>query len=217
MEPDFWHQRWRENLIGFHLSGVNPKLESFWPRLPLQAGDPVFVPLCGKSLDMLWLAERHPVTGVELSPIAVEAFFSENRLQVRQSQEGAFTVYESDRIRLLCGDFFDLQAGQLSHIKAVYDRASLIALPADMRRQFVQHLETVLPAAIEMLLVTLDYPQQQMDGPPFAVSSREVQALFGAGWSVDHLQEDDVLAREARFRERGITRMTENVFHLRRL
>ena len=168
------------------------------------------------TFDMLWLAERHPVTGVELSPIAVEAFFTENGRQVRQSQEDAFKVCESERIRILCGDFFDLQPGQLSHIKAVYDRASLIALPADMRRRFVRHLETVLPAGIEMLLVTLDYPQQQMDGPPFAVSASEVHDLFGTGWSVDHLQEDDVLAREARFRERGITRMTENVFHLRR-
>jgi thiopurine S-methyltransferase len=165
---------------------------------------------------MLWLAERHPVTGVELSPIAVEAFFEENGLQPRRSQEGAFEVYESDRIRILCGDFFDLQPGQLSRIKAVYDRASLIALPVDMRRQFVSHLETVLPAGIQMLLITLDYPQQQMDGPPFAVSTSEVQDLFGEGWSVDHLHEDDVLIREARFRERGLAYMTENVFYLYR-
>ncbi len=217
MEPDFWHQRWRENLIGFHLPGVNPQLEAHWPRLPLKAGDPVFVPLCGKSLDMLWLAERHPVTGVELSPIAVESFFEENGLQPRHTQEGAFKVCESERIRVLCGDFFDLQPEQLSHIKAIYDRASLIALPADMRRRFVSHLEAVLPADVEMLLITLDYPQQQMDGPPFAISKSEVRDLFGVGWSVEHLVEDDVLVREARFCERGLTRMTENVFHLQRV
>jgi thiopurine S-methyltransferase len=216
MEPDFWHQRWRDNLIGFHLPGVNPQLEAFWPQLPVEAGDPVFVPLCGKSLDMLWLAERHPVTGVELSPIAVEAFFEENDLPSRQSQEGRFSVCESDRARILCGDFFDLQPEQLAHIKAVYDRASLIALPPDMRGRYVRHLEEVLPPDVEMLLITLDYPQEQMDGPPFAVSESEVLELFSAGWSIEHLHEDDVLVREARFRERGLTRMTENVFYLRR-
>jgi len=216
MEAEFWHQRWRDNLIGFHLPGVNPQLETFWPHLPIESGAPVFVPLCGKSLDMLWLAERHPVTGVELSPIAVEAFFEDNALQFQQSEKGKFSLCESERIRILCGDFFDLQSEQLTHIKAVYDRASLIALPASMRRSFVNHLEAVLPPGVEMLLITLDYPQQQMDGPPFAVSDSEVQDLFSEGWSIDHLHADDVLAREERFRERGLTHMTENIFHLRR-
>lgn len=216
MDPAFWHQRWRDNLIGFHLPGVNPQLETYWPKLPIEAGAPVFVPLCGKSLDMLWLAERHPVTGVELSPIAVEAFFRENDLSYSQSQEDSFSVCHSERIRILCGDFFELQPDQLKHTRAVYDRASLIALPPDMRSRYVSHLETLLSADTEMLLITLDYPQEQMDGPPFAVSAGEVQDLFGAGWSVDHLHEDDVLTREARFRERGLTHMTENVFHLQR-
>lgn len=216
MDPAFWHQRWRDNLIGFHLPGVNPGLEAYWPQLPVETGAPVFVPLCGKSLDMLWLAERHPVTGVELSPIAVEAFFTENGLQYKEAQEGSFTVCESERIRILCGDFFDLQSEQLTHTRAVYDRASLIALPPDMRSRYVSHLETLLPADAEMLLITLDYPQAQMDGPPFSVSASEVQDLFGAGWSIDLLHADDVLAHEARFRERGLTRMTENVFYLQR-
>lgn len=215
MESDFWHQRWRDNLIGFHLPGVNPQLEAFWSQLPIETGDPVFVPLCGKSLDMLWLAERHPVTGVELSPIAVEAFFEENDLDFRHTQEGKFSVCENESIRVLCGDFFDTQPGQLSHIKAVYDRAALIALPADMRPQYASHLASVLPVGVEMLLITLDYPQQQMGGPPFAVSASEVQDLFEESWSIEQLHADDVLVREARFRERGVTHMTENVFHLR--
>ncbi|TCK18481.1 thiopurine S-methyltransferase [Thiogranum longum] len=216
MEPEFWHQRWRDNLTGFHLPGVNPQLEAFWSHLPVEAGDPVFVPLCGKSLDMLWLAERHPVTGVELSPIAVEAFFEENDLQHRPSQAGRFSLCESERIRILCGDLFDLQPDQLADIRAVYDRASLIALPPDMRPRYVSHLESILPTEVDMLLITLDYPQEQMGGPPFAVSTGEVADLFGADWSIEHLHEDDVLAREARFRERGISHMTENVFHLQR-
>jgi len=217
MEPEFWHQRWRDNLIGFHLPGVNPQLEAYWSELSVEVGDPAFVPLCGKSVDMLWLAERHPVIGVELSPIAVEAFFEENGLESHETRQGRFSVCESERVRILCGDFFDLEPQPLAGVRAVYDRASLIALPEDMRSRYVEHLGAVLPADVEMLLVTLDYPQSQMDGPPFAVSESDVQELFADGWSIDLLHSDDVLAREARFRERGLTHMMENVFHLRRI
>lgn len=216
MEPEFWHQRWRDNLIGFHQPDVNLHLEQFWQELPLDDDDTVFVPLCGKSRDMLWLAQYHPVLGVEVSPIAVEAFFEENELEAERSEEGAFEVFECENIRVLCGDFFDLKPDQLSHVRAVYDRASLIALPPEMRTQFAQHLDAVLPREIEMLLVTLDYPQDRMDGPPFSVSAGEVLELFGSGWSIEHMFEDDVLAREIKFQERGLTYMTENVFRLRR-
>ena len=216
MEADFWHQRWRDNLIGFHLPGVNPQLEAFWPELAVEAGDPVFVPLCGKSLDMLWLASAHPVIGVELSAIAVDAFFEENGLPVERGVEGRFEVCESDRIRLLCGDFFDLEPDQLAAVRAVYDRAALIALPADMRPRYARHLERILPDGVEMLLITLDYPQPEMDGPPFAVGEDEVHRLFHDGWTIEPLHSEDLLEREARFRERGLSYMTENVFHLRR-
>jgi len=216
MEPEFWQQRWRDNLIGFHQADVNLHLEQFWPELPLDDDDTVFVPLCGKSRDMLWLAQYHPVLGVEVSPIAVEAFFEENELEAERSEEGAFEVFECENIRVLCGDVFDLKAEQLSHVRAVYDRASLIALPPEMRTQFAQHLDAVLPREVEMLLVTLDYPQDRMDGPPFSVSAGEVLELFGSGWSIEHMFEDDVLAREVKFQERGLTYMTENVFRLRR-
>ena len=124
MEPGFWHERWERAEIGFHKQDINVHLQQFWHRLELRAGQRVFVPLCGKSLDLLWLAgEGHPVTGVELSPVAVEAFFHENELQPRRWREGAFEVWETDEIRILLGDFFALERRHVADCAGVYDRA----------------------------------------------------------------------------------------------
>jgi thiopurine S-methyltransferase len=217
MEAEFWHQRWRENRIGFHQQDTNPYLKAFWAEVPVKPGEPVFVPLCGKSLDIRWLQQqRHPVIGVELSSIAVEAFFEENDLSPVQRRQGPFSVYEADGIRIFCGDFFDLDAAMLDGVKAVYDRASLIALPPDMRPVFVEHLTGLLPAAIPLLLITLEYPHQEMSGPPFSVADSEVQALFSPAWSLRELHKVDVLADEPRYRERGLSSLIETIYLLQR-
>jgi len=214
MDPDFWLQRWQDNLTGFHRLEVNPQLEALWPQLRLAPGEQVFVPLCGKSLDMLWLREQYAVLGVELSPIAVEAFFTENGLEPEHSRHELFSVCETDRLTLLCGDFFDLQPQQLCRVRAVYDRASLIALPEDMRVRFVSHLTDLLPLGVPMLLVTLDYDQTQMNGPPFSVEEQEVRDLFAPYWSIQLVHEEDILAKEPRFRERGLSRLSEKIYLL---
>ena len=217
MDPDFWHRRWRDNLIGFHQAEINTQLQAYWPRLELASDACVFVPLCGKSRDMLWLAARHRALGVELSPIAVRAFFQEAGLTPQRHEEGAFTVYAAQGVRLLCGDFFDLRPEQLSAVRAVYDRASLIALPPELRRRFVAHLNALLPIGVGMLLVTMEYDQAEMQGPPFSVEEAEVRSLFEPAWSVQTVDEVDVLADEPKFRERGLSRLSEKIFHLTRL
>jgi thiopurine S-methyltransferase len=216
VDAAFWHQRWQDNLIGFHQTDINPHLQSFWPRLGLRPGDEVFVPLCGKSRDMLWLGARHPVLGVELSPIAVEAFFNEAGLVPRHGEEHGFSVCETDRLRLLCGDFFDLVPQQLEGVRAVYDRAALIALPAHMRGGYVLRLNELLPGQAAMLLVTMEYHQAEMDGPPFAVAEAEVHTLFADSWSIERVYEQDVLASEPKFRQRGLSRLSEKIFVLQR-
>ena len=214
MDRDFWHQRWQQRLIGFHLDDFNPHLVSFWGRLGLDSSVPVFVPLCGKSHDLLWLADQgHPVVGVELSEIAVEEFFRDHGLAFERSEIDTFSVWRGAGITLYCGDFFALRSEHLAGIGAVYDRASLIALPLPMRRRYADHLRSLLPTSAPLLLVTLDYPQQEMDGPPFAVSPDEVRALYGEWYSVTEHHSEDAL--DARFRERGVTRMDERVFALR--
>ena len=216
MDPAFWHQRWRDNLIGFHQASINPHLQSYWKRLALGEHDQVLVPLCGKSRDMLWLGERHPVLGVEVSPVAVQAFFREAGRVPQRSEEPGFTVWEAGRVRLLCGDFFALRPEQLQAVRAIYDRAALIALPAEMRPRYAARLTSLLPGGVSMLLVSLEYEQAEMNGPPFSVEEAEVRRLFAAHWSIERLHQEDVLAGESKFRERGLSRLTETIFLLRR-
>ena len=215
MQPSFWHERWERAEIGFHKQEINTHLAQFWNTLQLAPGQRVFVPLCGKSLDLLWLAgEGYPVTGVELSEIAVAAFFAENNLQVQRSSQGAFTVWEQDEIRILCGDFFALTPAQLADCTAVYDRGALIALPPAMRQRYAQHLDTLLAAGTRILLVTLEYEQSQNAGPPFAVDEAEVHSLYGASYAIEMLHVRDALSAESRWRQRGITWLYERVYRL---
>lgn len=215
MELSFWHDRWERAEIGFHKSEINAHLQQFWSALNLPPGQRVFVPLCGKSLDLLWLAgEGYPVTGVEISQIAVEAFFAENHLQPRRTQQGAFEVWEQDQLRILLGDFFALEPHHLADCAAVYDRASLIALPLALRERYVQYLNTLLPPGIRTLLVTLEYDQTVLPGPPFAVDETEVHRLYTATHEIDVLYLRDALADESRWRARGLTWLFERVYRL---
>ncbi len=215
MKKEFGLERWEREETGFHQDEINPYLRQYWQELHAAKGCEVFVPLCGKSRDMLWLREQgHEVLGVELSAIASQAFFSENGYTTRRSASGKFNRYEADGIRILCGDFFDLRKEDLARVSAVYDRASLIALPQDMRERYARHLADILPPATPILLITLDYPQHEMPGPPFAVSAGEVQALYRGYAEVQLLAEVDAMPQNPRFRERGASRLQENIFVL---
>lgn len=215
MEPDFWHNRWENNLTGFHLNEVNPHLKANWSVLNLKPEARVFVPLCGKSLDLIWLAEQgHQIVGIELSHLAVEAFFSENQLKVERHQIGGLELWQSEKISLFCGDFFDLTTEILGQVDAVYDRASLIALPPAMRQDYAAKM-TELAQSAPKLLVTLEYDQSKMDGPPFSVSEDEVRALYQAKYQVKQLTAQDVLGDNEKFREKGLNYMNECIYQLK--
>lgn len=217
MEAKFWLQRWREGQIGFHRDEVMPFLERYWSALSLPAGSRVFVPLAGKSNDMLWLADQgFHVLGVELSPLAIEQFFEENKLQPAIHDTVKGRHFCAGNIELVCGDFLDLGEDDLSGCAAVYDRAALIALPADMRRRYSAHLSRVLPDECQMLLIALDYAQSEMDGPPFSVSEEEVQALYADDWQIALLERLDILSDEPRFAASGVSALHTSAFRLRR-
>jgi len=217
MEPKFWQERWARNQLGFHLPEVNPYLERHWPSLALAEGAKVLVPLCGKSLDLMWLATQgHRVLGVELSEQAVEAFFSEQSLTPRITQRGVFTVYQADLIEVWCGDFFALDAEVLADCTAVYDRAALIALPPLMRSQYTEQLNNMLRPGCQGLLITLDYDQTQKAGPPFAVMDEEVKVLLGAHWSLQVIEKQDILGESWKFVQDGVTRLDERVYRVAR-
>lgn len=217
MDADFWINRWAEDRIGFHQKDVNPYLLRHWPRLALSASARVLVPLCGKSQDMAWLAgQGHAVLGVELSEKAVRAFFEEQGLQPEVSQREAFTRYVAGTLELWCGDFFALSEADVADCRGMFDRAALIALPEPMRRRYVDHMTRILPAGCRGLLVTLDYEQEKMEGPPFAVPEEQVQELFAADWLIEHVERCDVLGKNWRFDPYGLNRTDESVFALTR-
>jgi thiopurine S-methyltransferase len=215
MEIPFWHERWKQNEIGFHQADYNSHLQEFWPSLGLKADSHVLVPLCGKSRDMLWLrAQGHSVLGVEVSPIAVRDFFKENRLAPRVTRREPFEAWVADGLTILCGDFFTLTPEWLAGIHAVFDRASLIALPPDMRARYAAHMAGILPPNAKVLLVTMEYDAQSMQGPPFSVEENEVRALYEKHFEVTSLLRKDILADSPRFRERGLNALHEHVYRL---
>lgn len=217
MNASFWHERWQLAEIAFHKQNIDVHLQQFWNRLELRTGQRVFVPLCGKSLDMLWLAgEGHPVTGVELSPLAVEAFFDENELRPHRFREGGFEVWEADEIRILNGDFFDLEPAHVADCAGIYDQASLIALPPAMRESYVRHLNCILPPDVQGLLVTLEYDQSTRPGPPFAVSEAEVRMLYEPAYDVEMLYRHDALSQESHFRKLRLAWLQEMGYLLSR-
>lgn len=215
MESTFWHDRWARNQIGFHLPEVNPYLQRHWPGLGLVGGARVLVPLCGKSLDLMWLAQQGcQVLGVELSEKAVEEFFQEQCLAAQVSQRGSFKVYQAGTIELWCGDFFELSREDVAGCAALYDRAALIALPPLMRERYAAHLQAIAPQVQSGLLISLDYEQALKAGPPFAVSDEEVRRLLAGRWRLSVLEQRDILAESPKFAQGGVTRLEERVYQL---
>ena len=217
MDPSFWQQRWSEGRIGFHQQQVTPLLEKHWEATRLEPGACIFVPLAGKSLDMLWLAARgYRVLAAELSPLAVGQFFAENGLTpaLRESPLGVHHV--AGEIEVICGDVFALDAAALAGCAGVYDRAALIALPPGMRRRYAAQVYGSLPANCRGLLITLDYPQQEKSGPPFSVDTGEVRALFEPAWTVDLLTRNDILATQPGFVAEGVTDLHTAAYRLQR-
>jgi len=217
MEPEFWLDRWQRHEIGFHQGQINADLQAYWPHLGCAPASPVLVPLCGKSTDMCWLHERgHRILGVELSALAVQEFYAEQQLVPRRYPAGALECWEAEGYRILVGDFFDVDAAALAGVSGVYDRAALIALPPPVRARYARHLTRMLPQHCAMLLVTMDYPQELMSGPPFSVPESEVRALYAPAFTVTTLAARDNAVSEPHLQQRGLQSRRECVYLLQR-
>ncbi|UIJ41985.1 thiopurine S-methyltransferase [Vibrio kanaloae] len=208
--PEFWHNKWAANQIGFHLEDVNPLLIEFWEKTNPNYEKSVFVPLCGKSEDLIWLASKHEeVQGVELSQIAVRAFFSEHFYTPTVTQiNGQHELYQFDELSVYTGDYF---TAPIQPVDIIYDRASLVALPAEMRVQYVERLKHLLKPGGKMLLVTLDYDQNEMAGPPFSVPKLEIDQLF-AGYKITLLNQDIADDEHPKIAKKGLSRFCEEVY-----
>ena len=179
-----WRQRWQEGRIGFHLSDTHPALVKYWPALNVAAGAKVLVPLCGKSLDMRWLADKgHPVLGIELAPEAIEQFLTQRQLGVSRYTQAGFDVTRQGNVELWRGDFFHLHIQQAAEVGAFYDRASLIALPPATRERYAFHLAQLVPPGAKGLLIGLTHADADA-GPPFSVPDSEIQRLLTPNFRV---------------------------------
>ena len=207
MEPEFWLERWEKREIGFHQVDINRFLEQYWSTLELARDSTVFVPLCGKSKDMRWLAQQgHHVLGVEVSETAVLEFFEEWEVKPTREQKGSFARYSANNIEILVGDFFALTAEDLQEVAGVYDRAALVALPPDMRRDYVNALAEILPAKAQTLLISFEYRLDARKGPPFSIDIDAVKSLFEGRYEISLLDSQP-------FDLRGVA-ATEHAFRL---
>ncbi|MBL8447036.1 MAG: thiopurine S-methyltransferase [Zoogloeaceae bacterium] len=189
MDPDFWHRKWATNDIGFHESAVNPLLVRNVAALGLAPGDRVFLPLCGKTLDIHWLlSQDHRVVGAELSRVAVLQLFDELGVQPEIAAAGPIERFSALNLDVFVGDVFALSRDRLGAVDAVYDRAALVALPPDMRGRYAAHLMAITDQAPQ-LLICFEYDQALMAGPPFALLEDEVARHYGEAYTVTRLEQ----------------------------
>ncbi|WP_201597265.1 thiopurine S-methyltransferase [Psychrobacter vallis] len=194
MNPEFWQKRWQEKRIGFNQSEVNPLLIKYWTELNLLAGSRIFVPLCGKSIDMVWLAAQgYEVVGIELVESAAQAFFAEQNIQPTVSQhtkKPAITCYQGQlldkKLKIWVADIFALTSTDIGHVDAIYDKAALIALPADMRCDYSAQIRKI-SGNVPQLLITLRYDQSKKEGPPFSVNGEQIQQYYGNHYQITEL------------------------------
>jgi thiopurine S-methyltransferase len=207
MKPEYWLERWQENRIGFHRVDPNPRLVEH--HRALNDTIRMLVPLCGKSVDLEWLAVHgFEVVGVELSEKAAHDFFAERNVTPVREQRGAFVVYQHSTISIWVGDFFASDADELGYCDAVYDRAAMIALPRELRQRYVEHLPQLLSPKAKLLLVTLHYDAE--GGPPFSVSPEEVAQSYAQA-RITQLGSYDARPETPGPIERGATWVHENV------
>jgi thiopurine S-methyltransferase len=187
MHHDFWHERWQNQQIGFHLPEANPLLVKHLPSLQLKQGARIFLPLCGKTLDIAWLlAQGYRVVGAELSKVAIEDLFNDLNLTPTITNLGEITYYSATNIELLVGDIFKVTPAMLGKIDAVYDRAALVALPDDMRKSYSTHLMALTNHAPQ-LLICFEYEQSLHAGPPFSICADEVKQHYQTAYDLNLL------------------------------
>ena len=215
MEHAFWHDRWENNRIGFHQKSINPYLIEHFHVLNDSVNRCVFVPLCGKTKDMLWLANNgFHVIGVEVNEKAIRSFFEENNLEFTTKEEPNATCFSSDNITIYKADIFDLEPRHMKNADCFYDRAALIALPKSMRLNYVKQITTLTGSTSNGLLVSIEYNPTQSEFPPFCVDDNEITELFSNRFTIKKLLEMDILDSSPKAIERGLTEIKEVVYRL---
>lgn len=205
MKNEAWLERWQVGRTGWHEPEGNRNLRTHWEW----TGRRVLVPLCGKTVDLLWLEERgNEVVGIELSEVAVIAFFEENKLDYERV-DGCLPHYRAinRRVSLYCGDYFEFQEGPFD---ALYDRGGFIALSAELRERYARHTSSLLDRDAGQFVVTVEYDQSVCDGPPYSINQCEIQRHWPR--LQRHASVDDTANAPPKFLDAGLEQMHEVVW-----
>ena len=190
MHINFWQERWEKNEIAFHMKEVNPMLLKYFPKLSLKKQKRIFIPLCGKTLDIKWLIKQnYKVVGVECNEDAVIDLFNELNVKANISHLANFILYTYKDIEIFVGNFFNLSQKLLEKVDFIYDRAALVALPKNMREKYILHLLNITNK-VSQLLITYQYEQSIMNGPPFSVKEKEIQEYYFNSYKIILLEEN---------------------------
>lgn len=195
MDADYWHQKWQADDLGFHQPDGNPLLQAHFTELDLPAGSRVFVPLCGKTRDIAWLmSQGHKVAGIELSELAVRQLFEDMGVEPAVTTRDGMTCYSAADVEIFAGDIFKLTGTMLGAVDAVVDRAALVALPDDTRIRYAGHVAEITVRAPQ-LLITFEYDQTEMAGPPFSITDAEIGRHYENGYRVSQLASVEVAGK----------------------
>lgn len=186
MQPEFWHQSWvvEGSKTSFHRPDVHPYLFKHCPPSFLE-GKRVFVPLAGKTNDLEYFRQHAAwAVGVELVEKPILQFMEEQNLDYERRPGG---LIRAERLSFFHRDIFDLTVEDVGHLDLIYDRASLIAFPLDMRMRYLAKIHELAPAGCQIVLNTLEYAPY-MEEPPFSVAPADVDSYFSHRFRIDHAE-----------------------------
>lgn len=206
MELSYWLSRWNKGNTGFHMEKGYPSLSIHWPSLPIPSEPVVLIPLAGKSVDIKWIAERaRKVICIEISALAIEQFFDQHEMEYSKSRFATFQIYHSKNIEFWCGDFMKLPLNKIEEVDLIYDKASIVALPENMRITYTDKIVSLSCATTKLLIHLLSYNQSEMTGPPFSVDPDDVKRLFPEYFDIHLLQKNSLdVHKFEKFLNRGL-------------
>ncbi|CAK8673561.1 unnamed protein product [Clavelina lepadiformis] len=187
MKEGDWLGRWNNRKIAFHNLYVHPDLMKH-ERKFLKANDKVYVPLCGKSFDLNYLAsEGYDVIGCEFSETAIIEFFDEHSIKYERSHHptAPYEIFKglNKKITIYKGDFFGLDSAIMGKVDAVWDRGSFVAIHPSQQTKYVVLMHDVVNPTGKYLLVTFFY-QGSSSGPPYSITGKAIHDVFSRYFNI---------------------------------
>tara|TARA_R100001143_G_C3361215_1_gene136163 strand:+ start:17537 stop:18208 length:672 start_codon:yes stop_codon:yes gene_type:complete len=206
MELSYWLSRWNKGNTGFHMENGYPGLSIHWPSLPIRQNPVVLIPLAGKSVDIQWIADRaRKVICVEISDVAIKQFYNQHEMEYTTTRFASFDIYHSQNIEFWCGDFMKLPQKKMGDVDLIYDKASIVALPKNMRQSYSNKIISLSSAYTKILMHLLSYNQSEMNGPPFSVDPDEIKQMFSEIFDIQILQKNSLKIQNfEKFLNRGL-------------